>query len=410
MYWLNPMHPTREQQMLTRLKTVFPDQLSRHYLILFKDIDPTSSGKYVPWLVKTWMAATTSWPISAQETEDLEEDAELLHELLQKFHRFKNQLPVEQRDILIHTKGSLAAALKGFELPEGTRSQLYEKQILEGMQILHQDADYRVVRISTPEAAREIAKGTAWCISSLKVGADYIASGPLILIEKSHPAGGFDSFILAHHGYRRVQSHVEADPEYHSTSQVKDEEDLDLQNSNPEVFSRMQPYFQLAFKEVKMHRMRKFADAWDLQMYQEDIAEGGEHSEQRASFDWGTGHGQLETDEEYLTRLIDLAAHIFGGRDPWIEARVIESNDERMLLKYIQETGAMDPSLEVYLKTKWIIESYIEWAYAVTKGNQEVALHARETRYPRENGEIADWQARLEAWLALATRMRAKIQ
>jgi hypothetical protein len=405
MYWSNPMHPTREQQLLTRLKVVFPDQLSRNYLLLFKDIDPTSSGKYVPWLVKIWMAATTSWPISEQESENLTEDAELLHELLQKFHRFKNQLPVEQRDILKHTKGSLATALKNFELPEGTKSQLYQKQIVEGMKLLHQDANYRVVRITTPEAAREIAKGTGWCVSSLKVAADYIASGSLVLIEKFDPkTDAFDSFILAHHGYARVQFHEESDPEFRATSQVKDTEDLDLQTTFPKYFKALQPYLQLAFDDAKKHRMRKFADAYDLLLYQEDVAEGREQDEQRASFDWSLGHGQLETDEEYITRLIDLAANIFGGRDPWIEARILEYGHEQLILGYVQATGTIAPELEAYLKSKWIIERYIDWAYAFTKDYHEVKIRAGQA------SEKEHWQTRLEPWLALVTRMRAKLK
>lgn len=386
--------------MLERLNSRYHPAGSREYLELFKKIDPTSSGKYIPWLVKLWL----------KDNSVSDEDAELLHELLQKFHRFKNQLPVEQRDILKHTKGSLAAALKNFALPEGTKSQLYQKQIIEGMKLLHQDANYRVVRITTPEAAREIAKGTAWCVSSLKVAADYIASGPLVLIEKygADPASdaveAFESFALAHHGYTKAQGHVEADPEYQSTSQVKDVEDLDLEQEWPSAFKHLQPYLQLAFKDVKEHRMRKFADAWDLQFYQEDLVESGERPEQRTSFDWSTGHGQLETDEEYFTRLVDLAANIFGGRDPWIEARILEYGHEQVILNYIKVTGTIDPKLEAYLSSKWSIEGYIDWAYAYTKDYREAMVRAGQA------SEKEHWQTRLESWLALVTRMRDKIK
>lgn len=402
------MHPLREKQLLARLNSHLSAFMwrtedlggyggSKEYLEMFKKIDPTSSGKYVPWLVNLLLA-----------NDFLGEDAEMLHELLQKFHRFKNQLPVKQRDILQHTKGSLATALKDFQLPEGTRSQLYEKQILEGMQLLHQDNEFKVIRITTPEAAREIAKGTAWCVSSLKVAADYIASGPLILIEKFDPQTNvFDSFALAHHGYKKLQSHVEADPEYHPTSQVKDTEDQDYAQHDDD-FKLLQPYLQMAFNDVKIHRMRKFADAYDLHMYQEDIAEGRGPPEQRVSFDWSTGHGQLENDEEYFTRLIDLASKIFGGRDAWVEEKILNSNDEQIIFKYIQETGTIDPQLEAYLKTKWIIENYIQWAYAFTKGYQEVKPSQRAIGAAR-TAELENWQARLEDWLALATRMRAKI-
>ena len=402
------MHPRREQQLLARLNSHLSAFIwrtedlggyggSKEYLEMFKKIDPTSSGKYVPWLVNLLLA-----------DDFLGEDREMLHELLQKFHRFKNQLPVKQRDILHHTKGSLATALKDFQLPEGTRSQLYEKQILEGMQLLHQDDAFKVIRITTSEAAREIAKGTAWCVSSLKVSADYIASGPLILIEKFDPQiNAFESFALAHHGYTRLQSHVEADPEYHPTSQVKNTKDQDYAQHSAD-FQLLQPYLQIAFNDVKIHRMRKFADAWDLRMYQEDVAEGRELEEQQDPFDWSTGHGQLEMNEEYFTRLIDLAANIFGGRDSWIEEKILSSSDEQMIFKYIQETGTIDPRLEKYLKTKGVIENYIQWAYAFTKGYQEVRPSQRAIGTAR-TAELENWQARFEDWLALATRMRAKI-
>lgn len=400
MYWHNPVHPFREQQILERLGIWFSETQSRRYLDLFKEIDPTSTGKYIAWLVKLWttvpdrdlhiprtISRSQARSLLITQAEVMEEDAEFLHELLQKFHYFRKQLPPDRRDILRHTKGSLALALKDFELPEETKSQLYERQIQEGQKLIQQDKDYRVLRITTSEAAREIAKGTAWCVSSLKVAADYIASGPLVLIQKFN-GKQYEPFILAHHGYQRLQSHEEADPEYGVTSQINDTADVEV---SPEVLKEMQPYLQNAFAEVKFHRMRKFADAWDLKMYNEESKEDA--LEQSHPFSYRSGRGQLEMDEEYLTRLIILSTTIFGGRDPWIEQRVIESasnpkpGGQRYLLNYIMEAHIIDESLEKHLTQPWAITAYLKWALDYLKYGPA--------------GEKFD----IESWFQIARRM-----
>lgn len=357
------MHPDRERALFLRLTRGDTHQVSisraTEWLSLFKTIDPTPNGKYVSWLINLFLAENF-----------LEEDADLYTELLEKFHRFKNQLPKEERDINRHTKGSLATALRrleiklGRELPSSLQTQLKQEKIASGMLLINRVDAFEIIRLTTPEAAKYAAKGTAWCVSSLKVGADYIASGPLVFIREVLDTGDYQPILLAHHGYTTFRSHEESESVFAPTTQVKDINDEDIFQSGSS-FDPIQiaDLLQIGFEDARLHRMRKFSDATDLKMYQEALLDGVVKAPQKVAFDWATGYGQIELDEEYLTRLINMAVHLFGGRDPWIEARILESGNESIILQYIFDTGTISEDLEKYLISDRAKERYIDWVF-----------------------------------------------
>lgn len=350
------VHPIREQKILSSLEQRFPGSKSRQYLELFKMIDPTSSGKYTTWLTSLWLASEFS-------ADTLEEDAELLHELLKKFHLFKKQLPAEQRDIMRHTKGSLAMALAGFELPEGTKNEIYEKKVLAGRELLHQDDEFRVIQLTTPEAARRTSQKTAWCVSSLRVAADYLASGPLFVFERwNAEQADYLPVALAHHGYSRYQPHVEADSYYRVTSQLKNVKDLDVFSHDKELFEDLLPYVRLALNDVINHKLRKIADAWEAE-YIKNFPDTADEVDTRFGLTSLDKIGSLETDEEYYLRLMEMRDIYGDTRIPEIEKKILESNDSNIIASYMITNFIIDPRLEKHLIHEHHKRTYISAMY-----------------------------------------------
>jgi len=138
------------------------------------DIDPTN-GKYSEWLIKRYKQQEL--PIY-----DLPQRQQI-QQLLTKFDKKKTRLA--NADINSYTIASLKEALSGelgltkSERKSARRGRL---QVPPGAEVLHEDDDFYLVKITTPEAAMSLSSGTKWCTANETHAKSHLRKGPLYLI------------------------------------------------------------------------------------------------------------------------------------------------------------------------------------------------------------------------------------
>lgn len=261
---------------------IIPAKMSEEQLDIIVLADPTTrrdgdnikkAGTYTPWLLKQYLKLE---PESEYGTPQFNEELSRLQELffedlykttmdLQKFDRFKSQIPQEDRDINKHTIDSLTDITADFSL-EKTKASKEEKQEASktyehpGGEVIFRGSDWTVVKIEDQgqlgkDAAcfyggnhLESSKGeTRWCTSSpgLNYFSNYIKKGPLYVVipntptsfKSSGPETGEKSGLPA----KRYQFHF-------PDSQFMDPDDRQIDlvkflNDNPELKEVFKPEF-----------------------------------------------------------------------------------------------------------------------------------------------------------------------
>jgi len=170
-------------------------------------------GPYAQWIIKQYlslvpMSGDGETPLSKDDEQYYKkelsrsrsqffEDLYKITEYLTKYHRFKNRLPAEQRDINKMTVSSLYDAVKDFSLEKtkATKDERKEASIsfeYPGAEVLYNGPKWAVTRISDKGALGKDAacfyggfkEETEWCTSSpgLQWFEKYIATGPLYQI------------------------------------------------------------------------------------------------------------------------------------------------------------------------------------------------------------------------------------
>jgi hypothetical protein len=197
----------------TRMNNVDPETADP------KELEKIKAGKFVNWLIKNYLK-----PVTERQPGDPGYDNEVkqvksvfmedLYKVtldLQKFERFKNKLPTEQRNIDNLTPSSLYDAVKDFSL-EKTKASAQEKEEAKktyahpGAEIVFRGNDWTIAKISDKsqlgkDAAcfyggyyLERAKGESrWCTSGpgLNHFDRYIKDGPLYVIIPNKFEGKF---------------------------------------------------------------------------------------------------------------------------------------------------------------------------------------------------------------------------
>jgi len=170
-------------------------------------------GPYAQWIIKQYlslvpMSGDGETPLSKDDEQYYKkellrsrsqffEDLYKVTEYLTKYHRFKNRLPAEQRDINKMTMGSLYDAVKDFSLEKtkATKDERKEASIsfeYPGAEVLYNGPNWAVTRITDKGALGKDAacfyggfkEETEWCTSSpgLQWFDRYIGTGPLYQI------------------------------------------------------------------------------------------------------------------------------------------------------------------------------------------------------------------------------------
>lgn len=186
----NPVSPRRleflTQLLRKKLQKTQPQLISTLLPKLqhLTEADPSPSGEYSNWILN----------LLIKQNIDLPEDAEKLRELLETFHRVKQRLPLEFRDI---NKFKSYSQLRTTLLPLLPTLKSVAELELEGNKLittqLINKAMYQLYEITSPEAASKAAKNSGWCVCNKETAASYLKNGPLYLVMRDD-----ERFALGH--------------------------------------------------------------------------------------------------------------------------------------------------------------------------------------------------------------------
>jgi hypothetical protein len=145
--------------------------LSTHLVKAHADIDPSPSGKYVPWLLKHHQHLQTP-----EASRDISRD-------LSTYHNNQQRIPAEHRDINKHTPETLHSLVD----PLHKDRNLELNRLPEGATLEHKSGPYHYVRIDKPEAAHKLCKDSGWCIgdSTNSHAKNMLETGPLHVVYKN---------------------------------------------------------------------------------------------------------------------------------------------------------------------------------------------------------------------------------
>ena len=169
-----------------------------------KDLEKVKAGRYVQWLIKSYLNLNQKTEIPYGESGyDREvkmlksrfmEDLYKVTDDLKKYARFKGKLPLEKRDINKMTPDELYDAVKDFDLTLATTTKSERKSapVHPGAKLFYDGDNWRVIKIEdTGKVGKEAAcfyggnnQETRWCTSA--PGASwfdrYIKDGPLYVV------------------------------------------------------------------------------------------------------------------------------------------------------------------------------------------------------------------------------------
>ena len=142
--------------------------------------------KYATWISRLWVNRTIRMP----------EDEDKLTKKLQLFDSKKQLLSVEQRNI--NNYNSYAQLAQTLEQYVDVKSKIQTKKnlIFEGQEVIKEQPPYTVVKITTPEAASKLLRGTEYCVKDPKYWEYYVENygdHPYYLVYKNN-----DIYVLLH--------------------------------------------------------------------------------------------------------------------------------------------------------------------------------------------------------------------
>lgn len=179
----------------TKLNNVDPESANS------KELEKIKAGKYVNWLIKSYLNPKTERQPGdtgyerevAQAKETFLEDLYKVTDDLKKFTRFKGRIEGE-RDIMKMTPDQLYDAVKDFDLTLATTTKAERKSapVHPGAELMYDGEDWRVIKIEDKGASGKEAacfyggnnRETRWCTSApgLSWFDRYIKDGPLYVV------------------------------------------------------------------------------------------------------------------------------------------------------------------------------------------------------------------------------------
>lgn len=157
--------------------------------------DVTKVGAYTQWIIKQWMNlqqeadkhyayGSPDWGVKLEKLqEQFMEDLYKTTEDLQKFHRFKQQIPQEKRDInRIESFDELYELTKGFSLEQATTTKA--ERVLQDAELVYDGPNWEILIPQSREASCHYGANTRWCTagSSNNYYDHYSKQGPLYII------------------------------------------------------------------------------------------------------------------------------------------------------------------------------------------------------------------------------------
>ena len=163
--------------------------------------DVKKVGAYSQWLIKQWMGlqqkadevyayGSPDWGVKLEQLQkQFMEDLYKTTEDLQKFHRFKQQIPQEKRDInRIESFDELYELTKDFSLEQATTTKA--ERVLQDAELVYDGPNWEILIPKSREASCHYGANTRWCTagSSNNYYDHYSKQGPLyIIVNKKDP-------------------------------------------------------------------------------------------------------------------------------------------------------------------------------------------------------------------------------
>ena len=198
-------------------------------------------GAYSQWIIKQWMKlqqeadkayayGSNEWGVKLEQLqEQFMEDLYKTTEDLQKFHRFKQQIAQEKRDInRVESFDELYELTKEFSLEQATTTKA--ERVLQDAELVYDGPNWEILVPKSREASCHYGANTRWCTagSSNNYYDHYSKKGPLYIItNKKDPTD-------------KYQFHFES-------NQFMDKEDRNVSLS---PFLNERPDLKIFFKEM----------------------------------------------------------------------------------------------------------------------------------------------------------------
>ncbi len=153
--------------------------------------DPTD-GKYVSWILKLWKAGKLRFP----------EDTEKVHTRLSQFTKLsRTSTWTGPKDL--NRFASYADLVREIEAAAPGKKQAARTARDEGAELLAEKDDRLLYKVTTPEAAANLFRGTEWCVKDPKFFNEY---NPRLFYHLAVLGeGGEEPFKLLHLGKHQVQ-------------------------------------------------------------------------------------------------------------------------------------------------------------------------------------------------------------
>lgn len=170
------------------VKQFFPNDdsaVAEAHILALSKMDPTGEqGKYLTWLVK-----------ADSDNNFSEGEYPRVAELLAQYNKAKNKggFPADKKDINRISFEQLDGLMQEF----GNLQSQRELE-LSGYKVVRDDANWKIIEITSPSSASKLLQGKAWCVKDPKFSERYLAQGPLYWIEDKdqgqefliHPSSG----------------------------------------------------------------------------------------------------------------------------------------------------------------------------------------------------------------------------
>ena len=165
------------------------------------DQEITKVGAYSQWIIKQWLGlqqeadkayayGSNEWGVKLEQLQEtFMEDLYKVTEDLQKFDRFKSQIPQEKRDInRITSTDELYELTKQFSLEQATTTKA--ERVLQDAEMVYDGPNWEILIPKTKEASCHYGANTRWCTagSNNNYFEHYSKDGPLYIItnKKDH--------------------------------------------------------------------------------------------------------------------------------------------------------------------------------------------------------------------------------
>ena len=191
-------------------------------------IEPiTNTVRYVEWILRQLKTNTIRLP----------EDADRIKQLLVDFDHYKSIGSVDiNRDIgsykTIHDLEAVIDKLKGIDLKGRAETR---QEYREGTQWVKESPNYKLLKITTPEATAHYALNTKWCTSNPQTAKTYLEKGPLYIVFQKQPDGKLKKLYQYTHDYSQFMNILDklVKPNKEIQQLIKP-----LLNSEPEILVR----------------------------------------------------------------------------------------------------------------------------------------------------------------------------